>query len=36
MFVQLHFQGLARTALILSAVGAALLALTGAGGPVAI
>jgi hypothetical protein len=35
MFVQLHFQGLARTALIVSAVGAALLALA-AGAPTAI
>jgi hypothetical protein len=36
MFVQLHFQGLVRTALILSAVGAAMLALSAAGAPGAI
>ena len=33
MFMQLHLQGFARTALLLSAAGAALLALL-AGGPV--
>ncbi len=36
MFVQLHYPGLSRTALVASAVGAALLALVGGGSPGAI
>jgi len=36
MFVQLHYPGLSRTALIASAIGAAVLALIGGGGPGAI
>ena len=36
MFVQLHFQGLSRTALLLSAAGAAVLAMIAAGGPGAV
>ena len=32
MFVQLHFQGFSRTALVLSAVGAMLFALAASGG----
>lgn len=32
MFVHLHFQGFSRTALVLSAVGAMLLALAASGG----
>ena len=32
MFVQLHFQGFSRTALVLSAIGAMLFALTASGG----
>ena len=36
MFVQLHFIELSRTALLASAIGAALLAVIGGGGPGAI
>jgi hypothetical protein len=36
MFVQFHFQGFSRTALVLSAIGAMLLALAASGGPGAV
>jgi hypothetical protein len=36
MFVQFHFQGFSRTALVLSAIGAMLLALAALSGPGAV